>query len=66
MNLKSIVLPSALTVISRDCFKKSGIESIIIPSNVRVVEARAFMLCRNLKSIKLSESLEVIEEDAFG
>lgn len=59
-NLRSVVLPSALKVISSDCFRESGIESIQIPNNVMTIEVRAFYKCENLREVTLSSALREI------
>ena len=46
-------------------FSESGIESIRIPSTLKVIEAITFYQCKNLKTVEFSEGLERIEFGAF-
>ena len=47
-------------------FAGAGIESIRIPSTLKVIEAATFLECKNLKSVEFSESLEKIGVAAFS
>lgn len=47
-------------------FYKSGIESIQIPSTLKVIDALTFSRCKNLKRVEFSEGLEKIGYDAFS
>lgn len=48
--------------------KKTSIESIIIPNEVRIIGKRAFYECKQLQYIEISEEskLQTIEEFAFS
>ena len=76
-DLKSAVLNDGLEVLGHDsssaedeywgmAFAKSGIESIRIPSTLRVIGTYTFLECASLKSIEISEGLEKIAAAAFG
>ena len=43
----------------------NGIKKIIMPGTVRVIDERAFLIFSNLTEVRLSESLEIIGENAF-
>lgn len=47
-------------------FNGSGIESILIPSSLKVIEAGTFGNCKNLKKVEFSEGLETIGAQAFA
>ena len=47
-------------------FADSAIESVRIPSTLRVIEENAFNKCRGLRSVEFSEGLEEIRSFAFA
>ncbi len=68
-NLKSVEFAenSQLESIADNAFLKSGIESIVIPKNVKSIGQSAFESCPNLVSIEFEEGsvLETIGNQAF-
>ena len=67
---KDVVIPSHIngkpvTVIDEDAFCESDITSIVIPWTVRKIDEDAFVDCKNLVSVTLSEGLESISNSAF-
>lgn len=46
-------------------FTESAIESIKIPSTLRVLEINTFQNCRNLREVQLSEGLETVGAQCF-
>ncbi len=56
---------SAVTVIERDLFKGSDIESVTIPASVREIQDYAFSQCKNLKEIVVPEGVKTIGSHAF-
>lgn len=55
--LKSISLPSGLKSIGSNSFQNSGLETIDVPDQVNVIDARAFMGCTSLHTIVLGASV---------
>ena len=47
-------------------FAGSGLESIRIPSTLKVIELQTFFECKKLKSVEFSEGLEEIRPLAFA
>ena len=47
-------------------FETCGIESVRIPSTLKVIEAGTFSCCKNLKSVEFSEGLERIGIASFA
>ena len=54
--LKSLTLPSALTLIDNNAFQYTGISSLVIPAAVDSLGERAFGDCHNLASIRIEDS----------
>ena len=59
-NLRSISLPEKLEFIGTDCFRGSALESVELPASLRTISQGAFVECKNLKTAKFSEGLEVL------
>ena len=55
--LKKVSLPSSLRVIEQGAFSDCGIEEIFIPDGVEVIGRNAFMDCKELKSVRLPNTL---------
>lgn len=47
-------------------FNNSTVESVVIPKSVKAIEKEGFRLCRNLKTIEISEGVEKIGSLAFA
>lgn len=47
------------------CYQDDEIESIVIPSNIKRIDDRAFCVCKNLKSITIPEGVENISSLSF-
>lgn len=66
-----VVIPDTVKEIGQEeqrweaCFENTGVETVIINSNVKVINKRAFRRCRYLKDIKFHEGLISIGEYAF-
>ncbi len=54
--LKSIALPSTLTTIGNEAFRKTGLTSISIPASVMTIGNAAFQECGSLSSITIEDS----------
>lgn len=63
--LKTIVLPDALTSIGESAFSNSGLTSIKIPDGVTVLENNVFEACYDLTNVIFPSSLTKIEDYAF-
>ena len=66
-SLKHITLPDGMEVIEKNCFSKSGIEEITIPSTVTEIAEDAFSWTQNLKKVVFAENsvIEKIGGSAF-
>ena len=65
-SLRSVMLPSNLTILGEGCFSGSGLDSIIIPSNVEEIGASAFSSCNDLKYVSFPPSVKRINDLAFN
>lgn len=64
-NLKNINLPDKVIRIAESAFENTGLEYIIIPRNVKSINAKTFKDCKNLKFAVLGSNTEKIAYDAF-
>lgn len=64
-NVKKISFPEDTKTITLSSFANWGLDEIIIPESVAVIESRAFANCKNLKSIVFRGRPEQIAQDAF-
>lgn len=55
----------AITAIGEGAFQNSDVESIIIPSSVRLIDWFAFAGCTSLESITIPSSVTLVEYGAF-
>jgi predicted ribosomally synthesized peptide with SipW-like signal peptide len=65
-NLRSLTLPNTITSIEARALHSSGIESIIIPSNVKEIATSSFFDCENLTSVTIEDGVEDIGYGAFA
>ena len=63
--LNSFIIPEGITTIKEGTFSESGLESITIPENVKIIEKEAFKGCTNIKSITIPSGITVISERLF-
>lgn len=64
-SLKSIHLPSKLQSIAGSAFCYSGLTNIVIPNQIKIMQANVLGSCKNLTSVKLPTNLKIIEEYAL-
>ena len=64
-NIESVTLPDTVETIGRYAFIGSQITSIDLPAGVKTVEEYAFVSCKNLATVKLTSSIEMVEYMAF-
>jgi len=65
-DLKTVVLPDTVTVISEFAFSDCGsLNSINIPDGVTEIQRGAFAACGCLKTMTLPESVAAVREEAF-
>ncbi len=60
------VVPSGVTSIEPLAFSYSKLSSVTLPDTVQVIGRRAFLDCRNLKSLSMYAGVTSIGEDAFS
>lgn len=64
--LKEVVLPENLTAIPANCFERTGLETVEIPSSVTSVGAYAFNQCYDLNTLIIGSGVRTIGEKAFN
>ena len=64
-NIASVTLPDTVETIGHHAFLGSQITSIDLPAGVKTVEEYAFVSCKNLATVKLTSSIEMVEYMAF-
>lgn len=64
-HLKEINLPESLTEIESGAFSTTGLESVILPDNIKVIKVSVFAYCENLKNIVLPKNLIYVLNMAF-
>ena len=64
-SLESVTLPDSLETVGKFAFASSGLCSITIPSNVRVLGEKAFYGCNQLENVALNDGLLRIDASAF-
>ena len=67
---KRVTLPSEIdglpvTVIGKEAFKNTAVESVILPSSIKKIDWFSFFGCKNLGSIAIPKSVEKIEYGSF-
>jgi len=66
-SLKSVILPSSVTVIGNGAFNDCvGLTSVTLPASVNSIEDRAFESCSGLRSITIPSSVNFIGDYAFS
>ena len=63
--LKRVEFPGSLEEICLRAFRETGLESVTIPSSVRVLRQSAFCNCQDLRTAVLEEGLEVLGTDEY-
>ena len=54
LNLSSFDIPDTVTLIGEGAFKKSGLQSVKIPSGLKYIESETFRFCNNLTAVDFS------------
>ena len=67
-NFSSIVFPKTIKKIGSQAFSSNGAicNSITIPEDCLIIEARAFIGCSNIPSVSFPGGLQIIQESAFS
>jgi hypothetical protein len=63
--LKKIVFPTTLVEIKENAFGNCGLESLLLPDNLKTIGTSAFAGCKNLKEVILPDGLQTINPYAF-
>lgn len=63
-NLRCVTLPTTLESIGRCAFEGTGLESITVPSKVKIIEENSFA-CSKLQRVILKRGVETLETYAF-
>ena len=68
LNLKTVTLPSGITSIAEELFRRTynGLVSITIPNTVTTIGSDAFSVCYALESVSLPSSITSIGSSAFS
>ena len=65
-SLKSVNIPESTKSIGEGAFQNSGLTSVTIPKNVKIVYKKAFYGCKNLTSVKFAGKVNNIGGSAFS
>ena len=64
-NLSKLVLPLNITTLGEEAFSGAIFEAVIIPEGCEKIEGRAFAECKQLKYVRIPQSVNAIAQDAF-
>lgn len=64
-NLAKINLPDSINYIGQRAFRRTNLNSIIMPRNLKRISLGVFANCANLNSVTLQEGLTSISDEAF-
>ena len=62
----SFIFPPSLTQIGPEAFEGTAAETVLLPENIRVIQAHTFADMPNLKSVFLPKSIIDIDDKAFS
>ena len=65
-SFKSVIIPDGVTQIGSCAFSLSDLESLELPSSLRIIGGSAFSDCSNLRRVEMKEGLESIGYYSFG
>ena len=63
---KTVIIPEGITKLPSSLFAYSDLESIKLPTTLRLIEERVFFSCHSLKRIELPSNVEEIGYSAFS
>ena len=63
--LTSFAIPEGVKKIGINAFFYSGLEEVIVPDTVEIIEWSAFQDCQNLEKVVISKSLKELGDSAF-
>lgn len=65
-NLKSVAIPNSVTKIEELAFAEcTGLETVVMSTNIETIEPKSFWYCPKLKEITLPNTLKCIENELF-
>lgn len=64
--VEKVTLPEGLESIGEYAFSRSDLRTVNIPSKINVIKEGTFYGCHNLKEFKVPDTIERIENNAFG
>lgn len=64
-SLRQIKLPASVKEIGKECFSGSAIEEFTLPPFVEFLGDGAFKECKQLKSVKLNNKINIIRKETF-
>ncbi len=64
--VKKVKIPSTVTSIGNDCFRRSGIESVTIPDSVETIGKSAFYDCFDLRAVKIGSGVSTLPSYCFA
>ncbi|MBO4731039.1 MAG: SUMF1/EgtB/PvdO family nonheme iron enzyme [Bacteroidaceae bacterium] len=66
LSLKSIAIPDKVQKIGFSTFSRTGLETLILPKSVQIIDSNAFDDCNNLKRIDYYGTSLYLFENVFG
>ena len=60
-----MTFPEGFEKIGISAFAESGLENVEFPASLRTIAQASFKECKNLKTVKFNEGLEVLGTDEY-
>lgn len=65
-NVESVDIPDSVTKFGKNIFELSSIVKVNLPKNMKTIPEGMFKNCRNLVDVKIPDSVEIVENEAFS